>query len=292
MIRARRALLYIPGDDLHKIKKATTLSVDSICMDIEDGVALKRKASARNTIIEALNNLDFGGSEKLVRINAIGWGLWLDDLEAVVPEHPDGIVIPKVQSSDQIHQACVAISQIEKQYGIPDGKTPIIVIVESARGIVQLKEIITADPRLTAVIFGADDYAVDIGASRTKEGREVFYARSAVVTYASAYGLQAIDMVYIEFKDQEGLFREAIEGSQMGFSGKQIIHPSQVEPVQRAFTPGDEAIGYALEILQAFENNQQSGIGAFALDGKMIDAPTVKIAERVVALARAAGKIH
>jgi citrate lyase beta subunit len=291
MIRARRALLYMPGDDLHKIRKATTLGVDCICMDMEDGVALNRKAAARQTSVEALNNLDFGRSEKLVRINPVGGGFWRDDLEIILPTQPDGIVIPKTENPDQINMACETITRLEKLHCIPAGKTSIIVIVESALGLVQLKEILSADARLKAVIFGADDFAVDIGATRTKEGQEVFYARSAVVTYATAYGLQAIDMVYIDLQDQIGLQNEARQGAEMGFAGKQIIHPKQVEVVQNAFTPLDEDIQHALLVKQAFEENQRAGVGAFVLDGKMIDAPTVKIAERVIALARAAGKI-
>ena len=166
----------------------------------------------------------------------------------------------------------------------------VLVGVETARGIVNLAQIAEAVPRLEAIIFGAEDFAGDIGATRTPEAWEVFYARSAVVTHAAAAGLQAIDMVYIDFHDQEGLRREAREGARMAFAGKQIIHPNQVGPVQEAFTPGDAAIAAAQRILDAWDEHQSLGRGAFALDGKMIDAPIVKAAERVMALAYAAGK--
>jgi citrate lyase subunit beta-like protein len=165
------------------------------------------------------------------------------------------------------------------------------VVVETALGIVNLAQIVAADPRLQAVIFGAEDFAGDIGATRTKDAWEVFYARSAVVTHASAYGLQAIDMVYIDFHDLQGLRQEALAGARLAFAGKQVIHPNQVAPVQEAFTPSAEAIAYAQRVIQAFEENQQAGKGAFALDGKMIDAPIIKAAERVIALAGAAGKL-
>jgi citrate lyase beta subunit len=144
---------------------------------------------------------------------------------------------------------------------------------------------------LQALIFGAEDLAGDIGATRTPEGWEVFYARSAVVTLAAAFDLQAIDMVYVDFQDIEGLQRESIQGARMGFSGKQVIHPNQVAPVQEAFTPDAAAIAQALRVLQAFERYQEDGYGAFALDGKMVDAPVVKAAERVLARARAAGRV-
>ncbi len=291
MMRARRALLYMPGDDLHKIQKATKLGVDCICMDMEDGVALNRKAEARRTIVEALGKLDFGAAERLARINAVGSGFEQEDLETVLPASPDGIVIPKVESPAQIQQVSRVIATYEAQAGWPAGMMPIIVIVESAKGIINLAEISGADPRLAAIIFGAEDFAGDLGATRTPEGWEVFYARSAVVTTAAAFGLQAIDMVHIDFTDQEGLYREALEGARLGYSGKQIIHPNQVESVQQAFTPGNEAIAYARRVMQAYEENQRAGKGAFALDGKMIDAPIIKSAERVLALAKAAGKI-
>ncbi len=290
-MHARRALLYMPGDDMRKIQKATTLGVDCICMDMEDGVALNRKAEARQTIAQALQTLDFGAAERLARINAIGSGFESDDLSVVLPARPDGIVIPKLEYAEQIHWVSQIIAGYEELYGWPKGSICLLAVVESARGVINLPQIVTADPRLQAIIFGAEDFAGDIGATRTREGWEVFYARSAVVTYAAAYDLQAIDMVYIDFQDIEGLRREAEQGARMAFSGKQIIHPNQVAPVQEAFTPSDEAIAYALRVQQAFEEHQRAGKGAFALDGKMIDAPIMKSAQRVLTLARAAGKI-
>lgn len=289
-MHARRALLYTPGDDLKKITKATTLGVDCICMDMEDGVALNRKTEARQTIVQALQTLDFGRSERLARINAIGSGLEADDLAAVLPAHPDGIVIPKVESAAEVAYVGQVIAQYESRYGWKAGGIPIIVVVESGRGIINLAAIAACE-RLEAIIFGAEDFASDIGARRTTEGWEVFYARSAVVAHAAAFGRQSIDMVHIDFKDTEGLQREAEQGAGMGFTGKQIIHPNQVEPVQTAFTPSDEAIAYAQRLAHAFEENQAAGRGAFALDGKMIDAPLMKAAARVLDLAHAAGKI-
>jgi citrate lyase beta subunit len=300
MMRARRALLYTPGDDLYKIEKAATFGVDCICLDMEDGVALNRKAEARQTIAEALRSLYFGRSERLARINPVGSGLERDDLETVLEAHPDGIVIPKVEFAEQIQWASQVIGNYEKHSGwvaatVQSGNQhtgiPILVGVETARGIINLKEIASSEPRLEAIIFGAEDFAGDIGATRTPQGWEVFYARSAVVTFAAAYGLQAIDMVQIDFKDTDRLYLEALEGAQMAYAGKQVIHPDQIEPVQRAFTPSDKAIDHAQRLLQAFDEHQQKGKGAFALDGKMIDAPIVRAAERVLAIARAAGKI-
>src|SRR5512133_3390875 len=290
-MHVRRALLYMPGDDMHKIEKAITLGVDCICMDIEDGVALNRKAEARATIAEALRRLDFGRSERLVRINPVGSGLEEDDLRAVLPARPDGLVLPKVGDADYIHQISARLAAVEREQGWPEGGIVLLALIETARGVVNLKEIAGADPRLQALIFGAEDLAGDIGAVRTRPGWEIFYARSAVVTHAAAFGLQAIDMVFMDIHDLEGLREESIQGAQMAYSGKQIIHPNQVGPVQDAFEPGDEAIRQAQRVVEAAAAHQQAGKGAFALDGKMVDAPVVKAAEWVLARARAAGKI-
>jgi citrate lyase beta subunit len=251
-------------------------------MDMEDGVALNRKVEARANIVTALQGLDFGRSERLARINAIDTGLAKDDLQLVLPARPDGIVIPKVDDPDQVRWASDELAEFERSRRLPFGGIALIVIVESARGIINLPHILSSDSRIQAVIFGAEDLAGDIGALRTPEAWEVFYARSAVVLNAAAYDLQALDMVYVDFNDTEGLKAEALQGARLGFAGKQIIHPNQVEPVQAAFTPSPEAIAQAKRVLEAFARHQQEGVGAFVIDGKMVDAPIVKAAQRVL----------
>ncbi len=291
-MRARRALLYMPGDAKGKIEKAArSLNVDSVCMDLEDGVAANQKEKARETVVRALQALDFGRSEKLVRINRIGSGLEAEDLAAVLPHRPDGIVIPKVEDGGQIDWVSEQIAAVERANGWPGGHIRLIAIVESAIGIVNLRSIAAGHPRLDALVFGAEDFAADLGATRTRAGWEVFYARSAVVTYAAAFGLQAIDMVFVNYKDTVNLKIEALQAAQMGFSGKQIIHPAQIAPVQEAFTPGDEDIEHAQRVLAAFEQAQARGDGAIGLDGVMIDMPLVKAAQNVLERARAAGKL-
>jgi citrate lyase beta subunit len=288
-MHSRRALLYMPGDDWKKITKALTLSVDCICMDMEDGVALNRKTEARTTIAKALQELDFGTSEKLVRINAVGSGIETDDIQAVLPYRPDGIVIPKIESLEQIQWGSLIIESAELDNGWPVNSVRMLVGVETAKGILNLKEI-ASHPRLDGIIFGGEDFAASIGATRTEAATELLYARQVVVIACAAYGLQAIDIVTIDFKDMEKIRREAEFGAGLGFSGKQIIHPNQVGPVQGAFTPDDEAIAKARRLVEAFEFHQKEGKGAFALDGQMIDMPLVKNAQKVLERAKAAGK--
>jgi citrate lyase beta subunit len=290
-MRVRRALLYMPGDDMRKIQKATGLDVDCICMDIEDGVAINRKADARATILQALQTLDFGRSEKLVRINPVGSGLEDEDLRAVLPGHPDGIVIPKVSSAADVAWVSMRLAEAEREHGWHEESIGILALIETAPGVVNLKEIASSDPRLQGLIFGAEDLAGDIGAVRTSAGWEIFYARSAVVTHAAAFGLQALDMVFMNLSDIDGLRTESQEGARMAYSGKQIIHPNQVAPVQEAYSPSDDAIEHAKRVVEADRMHQEQGTGAFTLDGKMVDAPVVKAARWVLERAKAAGKI-
>lgn len=289
-MHSRRALLYMPGDDWKKIIKSVTLGVDSICMDMEDGTALNRKAEARATIVRALQELDFGKSEKLARINSVGSGFEKDDIHAVLPHHPDGIVIPKLEELSQIQWASEIIEAAELSRGWPVNSIRMLVGVETAKGILNLKEI-ASHPRLDALIFGGEDYAASVGATRTRQADELIYARLATLNAAAAFGIQAIDIVTVEFRDPAIVREEAEFGARLGFSGKQIIHPNQVEPVQSAFTPSDQAIAYAKRVVETFNANQARGAGAYDLDGKMIDMPLVKNAQKVLDRAKAAGKI-
>jgi citrate lyase beta subunit len=281
----------MPGDDRRKIEKATTLGVDCVCMDMEDGVAISKKREARAVIAEAVKELDFGRSERCIRINSVGSGFEKFDLAAALATNPDSIVVPKVETAAQVRAISDYIEMYELSAKMPVRKIHMLVGVETARGILNIKEIAEADRRLEAIIFGAEDYAASIGATRTQEATEVLYPRSAVVTACAANDLQAIDMVYIDFQDVEGLRAEAEQGAALGFSGKQIIHPNQIAPVQEAFTPSDESIAYAQRVADAFTASQKEGKGAFALDGKMIDMPLLKNAQKVLERARAAGKI-
>ena len=290
-MHSRRALLYMPGDDRRKIEKSTSFGVDCICMDMEDGVAMSRKTDARAIIAQAMKDLNFGESERCIRINSIGSGMESYDLVAALATYPDTIVVPKIESADQVRWVSDHIEAYELSSGQEVGSVHLMVGVETAKGIVNLRKISEADSRLEAIIFGAEDYAASIGARRTKEGTEVLFARQAVVAACVANDLQAIDMVFIDFRDSEGLRLEAMQGAGWGFSGKQVIHPNQVKVVQEAFTPSKEEIDYARRIVTTFESSQREGRGAYSLDGKMIDMPLLKNARKVLDRARAAGKI-
>jgi len=290
-MKSRRALLYMPGDSRPKIEKAISLGVDCICMDMEDATAYNRKGKAREVIAKALQELGFGHAEKLIRINGFGTGFEADDLSATLIHHPDGVVIPKVEMLAQLEWLSEQIEAMELSQGWELNSIRILAGIESAKGFINLKEIAT-HPRLDALIFGAEDYAASIGASRTRGGQEILFARSKVIMHAAANDLQAIDVVFVNFKDVINLKIDAMLGAQIGFAGKQIIHPNQIIPVQEAFSPSDSEIDYAQRLLGAFEIAEAEGAGAIDFEGKMIDMPLVKSAHQVIERAKAAGKIE
>lgn len=290
-MRSRRALLYMPGTDDKKIRKAIQLEVDCICMDLEDGVSPNRKDEARRTICNALDNYDFYQSEKIVRINPLNSPFALDDLKVILPHHPQSIVIPKVKSAAEIRSVSAIISIFENKYGWPLGSIRLFAIIETPMAFLNLNEIAQSDSRLEVLIFGAEDLMGDIGGKRSRSSQEVLFARSTLVLHAAAFNLQAIDMVYLDFNDSVGLEEECRQGVALGYWGKQIIHPNQVSIVQNAFTPTDEEIHQAIALIKSFEDYKQSGIGAFAVNGKLVDAPIIKSAENILVKARAAKKI-
>ncbi|HCQ00802.1 MAG TPA: CoA ester lyase [Candidatus Latescibacteria bacterium] len=288
----RRSILFMPGDSLRKISKAAHMEVDSIVMDMEDGVALNRKEEARRTIREALRTLDFGGSECLVRLNPIGSGHFTADLEATAAACPDGYVLPKVETAEQMTTACHALTAMEETQGRPPYTLKLLAIIETARGVMNLKEIAGASPRLEALMFGAEDLAGDMGAERTRAGWEIFYARSAVVTAAAAYDLHAIDMIFTDLNDLEGLEEEGRFACRMGYTGKMAIHPRQIPVIHAAFAPSQEDVDRARRLIHAHETHQATGTGAFNFEGTMVDLPLVHAAEHVLAQARLAGMLE
>jgi citrate lyase beta subunit len=279
-MRQRKTVLFMPGDSLRKIEKATQSEVDSIVMDLEDGVAFNQKEAARQVTAEALRTLFFGRREKLVRLNPPEEGR---DITVTFPAHPDGYVIPKAETAAQVVAIDQLLAEAEAAHGLPIGSTALLAIIETALGVMNLKEIATASQRLQALIFGAEDLASSIGAIRTPESWEVFYGRSAVVTAAAAYQLEAIDMVYFDLHNLTGLEAECRLARQLGYGGKCAIHPRQVEVINRAFAPTESEIAQAQRLLQAFAEHQAAGSGAFAFDGKMVDRPVIRAAEKVLA---------
>jgi citrate lyase beta subunit len=279
---ARRTLLFMPGDSARKIEKAAALDADSVVLDLEDAVAVSQKVAARTTVRDALGRVDFGARERLVRVNDLSTGLFQDDVRATLCEQVDGYVIPKVHSLETLRTAMRFIAECCDARDMRPADIAILAIVESGAGVMNLREIAAIGAPLSALIFGADDYAADVGAIRTRSNTEVLFARSAVVAAAAAHALPAIDLVFFDLNDAAGLEEECRFGRQLGFSGKMVIHPSQVAIANRAFAPTDAELAHARAILAAFDKHQASGTGAFVFDGRMVDMPIVRQARRVV----------
>lgn len=287
--------MYIPGSDWKKIRKIQTLKADSYILDCEDGVAISKKEEARMNIKQVLNEniVDFGKSECSVRVNSVQSGLCEVDLESIFsgPKYPKTLHLPKVESNQQLDWLATKLSKL-----LPlDTKVNLIIFVESARSLLFMKELCQhcqllekqgAQFVLDGAVFGSDDFCVDIGATRTTEASELIYARQHFVTVAKAFRLQAIDMVHINLKDMEGLIRQSVEGAQMGYTGKQVIHPMQIEAVQNAFSPSEEKIEWARQLVDAFDAHQRAGQGAFTFRGHMIDMPLLLQAKNVLQTAR------
>ncbi|XP_061697622.1 citramalyl-CoA lyase, mitochondrial isoform X2 [Syngnathoides biaculeatus] len=295
----RRAVLYCPGNDERKLRKLATLDVDCAVLDCEDGVALNKKTEARETIARMLAELNLGRTEKCVRVNSVSSGFAEGDLEVVLQADvlPPALMLPKVEDTQEVQWFVDRFQRSLKGRPLTE-PVRLVTFVETAVGLLNFKGLCEEIRRLApqaglrhdGVVFGSDDFCASIGATRTRDAKELLYARQKVVTAAKAFGLQAIDLVYIDYKDEDGLRRQAREGALMGFTGKQIIHPGQVVAVQEEFSPTQQRVRWAKELIAAFERHQKEGKGAFTFQGSMIDLPSLKQAQNVVTLSAAVAR--
>ncbi|HPN33683.1 MAG TPA: aldolase/citrate lyase family protein [bacterium] len=286
--RLRRTRLYLPGNNPDLMINAGLYGADCLILDLEDSVAPAEKAAARILVRHALAHVDFGASERIVRVNPLSSPYGGEDLDAIVPMAPDALLIPKCESRTDILNVEELIASLEKRFGLVH-PIPLIGLIESAKGVVNAAEIALACDRLAALCFGAEDFSADIGAERTTDGRESFVARCQVLLAAKAAGLQALDTVYANVQDEAGLTASAQEAVALGFDGKGVIHPSQIKPIHQVFCPTAEQIDKAQRIVAAMEEALATGSGVTALNGKMIDAPVLMRAERTLALAKEYG---
>lgn len=280
--RLRRSRLYLPGNEPKFFINAGLHGPDALILDLEDSVAPPEKDSARILVRNALRSINFYGCERMVRINQFPLGY--SDLDAILPHNVHVILIPKVESPEDISKVEDYISIVEEREGIQCDSF-LMPIIESAGGVMYAREIASSSPRICALAIGLEDYTADIGTQRTLEGKESYFARSAVVNAAKAAGIQAIDTVFSDVTDMEGLRASVIEAKSLGFEGKGVIHPRQVKVVHEALAPTTEEIEKAKKIVLAFEDAKQKGLGVVALGSKMIDAPVVKRAQRTISLA-------
>lgn len=280
-------MLFTPGNNLRMIYKAGTLGADAIILDLEDAVPMAEKETARIFVRDSIEQVAAGGSQVFVRTNAFTTGLAEEDLNWTVQAGLDGVVLPKVESREEVLEAERLIAALEKERGLEADSLVLVLTLESARGVVNAYEIATASKRTVALAFGALDFTRDMGTSVSREGTELFYARSRIAIVARAAEIQAIDTPWIDIADQEGLVQEAKAARQLGFRGKLLIHPSQIEPVNRVFSPSEDEIEYARKVVRAFKEAEAEGVGAISLEGKMVDIANFRQAEQLIAWAEA-----
>lgn len=286
--RLRRSRLYLPGSEPKYYINAALHAPDAIILDLEDSVHPAEKDAARTLVRNALRAVDFAACERMVRINQLPLGL--ADLDEVVPESPDLVLIPKVENADQVVEVSRHIRQIRARTG-EDRAIWLMPIVESALGIENAFAIATASPYVAALTIGIEDYTADLGVVKTQSGAETLYARTRLINAARAAGVQAIDSVYSDVADMDGLLLWGQNSRALGFDGMGCLHPLQIPVVHRAYAPTQAEIDKALKIVAAYEEAQNRGLGVVSLGSKMIDPPVVHRALKLVARAREMGLI-
>lgn len=276
---ARRSVMFTPGDRPEMLRKAPAAGADVIVFDLEDAVAPDRKPAAREAVADLLADPEFDlDCEVCVRVNPE----FDEDLAVLDRARPDSLMLPKVTDEASVEEFVEGL----EEYG---GALPVLALIENAAGVLAAPEI-AAHEAVDALVFGAEDLSADIGATRTAEGTEVLYARERVVIAASAAAIDAIDTVYTDIEDREGLAGETRFAIGLGYDGKMAIHPGQVEPINGAFTPDEAEIEWAERVLEARDRADEAGRGVFRVDGEMIDAPLIARAERIRERARAANR--
>ena len=282
MARLLRSFLFVPGNNKHFIDKAKTLKADIICLDLEDSVPLNEKEPARQMISEVLKGRSEFSSEVYVRINSFDSGLAEADLKAVVQNGINGVVIPKVNGEEEVWELSKLITTLEHERKIKDGTVEMMPSIENAKGVINAFKIGSASPRVSALVFGVFDFLFDMSLEYVEDGIEYTYARAKVPVDARAAGVYAIDSIWQKIEDIDGLIRDATAGMRLGYKGKSIIHPSQIEPVHKVFVPNKEEVEWARKIVGALSDAMSKGVGAIRLEGKMVDAVHYKRAKALL----------
>jgi citrate lyase subunit beta/citryl-CoA lyase len=290
-----RSWMFVPGHRQKMIDKALGLNADAIMLDIEDGVAPNEKDMARKNIAESLGRAKTAGTPaRYVRINAIGHARMDADLDAVVRPGLEGLVLPKVDTVAEARKVDAILTDREAKLRLPNGAIKLLIAIESPKGLLNAPAIAASSSRVTGLMFGAEDFGREIGLPAVREGeaRDLIYARSALVIAASSAHVQAVDGVWVDLNDSEGLVGFAKQSRQLGFSGMSSIHPSQIEPINTVFSPTAEEIDYCQKVLQAFEEANARGDGSIAFGGQLIDRPIVERARRTIDMAKSLGMIQ
>lgn len=280
--------MFVPGNNPGMMQDAFIYGPDSIMLDLEDSVTMAEKDAARLLVHNALKSIDYGNTEMVVRVNPLNTPYGRKDVEAVIKAGVNVIRMPKTETAEEIVELEREVEKVEREIGCL-GRTQIMAAIESALGVVNAYAIATASPRMMGIALGAEDYCANLKTQRTPEGSELLLARETIVVAARAAGIDALDTVYSNLNDMETFRREVETIKKLGFDGKSIINPRQIEIVNEVFAPTQKEIDKARTILAAIKEAEEKGSGVIAVNGKMVDRPVVLRAQRTIDLAIASG---
>ena len=285
----RRSLLFLPGNNPNMMINGNCLGADAVIFDLEDAVSPAEKDAARILVRNTMRYIDFGGCQRIVRINGVDTEFWRKDLDAIMPEKPDLVLLPKTGFAKDALLVDTYMTELEETMGLEREAVGLMPLIETAAGLENAYAIASCAERVKALFLGAEDLTADLQCKRTKEGREIEYARCRLVAAARAAGIEVYDTPFTDVNDDEGIVTDAQVAKNLGFSGKAAISPRHVEAINQVFSPSCEEIDYAYEVMDTIRLAKEQGKGAIALHGKMIDAPIVARAEQTIAMAEALG---
>ena len=285
----RRSMLFLPGNNPNMLINGNCLGSDAVIFDLEDAVSPAEKDAARILVRNTMRYMDFAGCEIIVRINSIDTPYWKQDLDAIMPEKPALILLPKTGTAQDALEADAYMNQVEEKLGFAPNTVGLMPLIETAMGVENSFQIASSTKRIQALFLGAEDLTADLQCKRTKEGKEIEYARTRLVVAARAAGVDVYDTPFTDVNDDEGIVKDAEYAKALGFTGKSSISPRHVEVINSVFSPTQKDVDYAYEVMEAIALAKAQGKGAIALHGKMIDAPIVTRAQRTIDMAEALG---
>ena len=285
----RRSMLFLPGNNPNMLINGNCLGSDAVIFDLEDAVSPAEKDAARILVRNTMRYMDFHGCEIIVRINSIDTAYWQKDIDEILPYKPGLVLLPKTSSAADVLAADAYMTEVEKKLGLEQNTVGLMPLIETAMGVENAFQIASATKRVQALFLGAEDLTADLQCKRTKEGREIEYARTRLVVAARAAGVAVYDTPFTDVNDDEGIWTDARLAKALGFTGKASISPRHVEVINSVFSPTQKEVDYAYEVMDAIELAKSQGKGAIALHGKMIDAPIVARAQQTIAMAQALG---
>lgn len=284
-------MMFVPGNNPSMMQDAYIYGADSLMLDLEDSVTLAEKDTARRLVYHALKEVNYGTTEMVVRINPLNTPYGVKDIEAVVKAGVDVIRMPKTETAEEVKEVEAEIERVEREIGVPVGKTQIMAAIESALGVINAYSIATSSKRMMGIALGAEDYCANLKTNRSKDGAELLLARETIVVAARAAGIDALDTVFSDMNDMETFKNEVAFIKKLGFDGKSIINPRQIDIVHEIFAPSQKEIDKARLILNAIKEAERKGSGVISLNGKMVDKPVVIRAQRCIDIAIASGLI-